>query len=312
MTSLCQGYGEAGLPNDRIQAYTKKPARFCDKMEGSGRIFCAADPERSVLGYTMKDNKRSSAKEYFSFMCLLHEKTISLTAELHFDKNHPWHLHLVALYCSLIELTGSACILIKEGVGIGIPILLRSAVEAHLDFVNLLENHTYGYMLRASELKEWIKLLKESKGGLNPFLKDISDFPDTEKTLEKWEQEQEDLQKKGYRALSVYEKFDRANLEPVYRSVYNILCCYSHNNLRALKDRHVNISEKLNDFEVDLYSPIDYERILPYVDNCCGILIPATETIHHLLETNCIKEIDELKVEFQKHRNAITEQADEL
>jgi hypothetical protein len=259
----------------------------------------------------MKDTKRALAEKYFKFMCLLHEKTITLTAELHFDKNHPWHLHLVSLYCSLIELTGSACILIKEGVCIGIPILLRSAVEAHLDFANLAIDRTYGYMLRASELKEWIKLLKESKNGLNPFLKDISDFSDTEKTLKKWEQELEDLRKKGYKPLSAYEKFDRANRGPVYHSVYNILCCYSHNNLRALKTRHVNISEKLNDFEVDLYQPIDYDRMLPYIDNFCGILIPVTETIHQLLETNCTREIEELKVEFHKHRNAITEQADE-
>ena len=258
----------------------------------------------------MNETNKSSGEKYFNFMCHLHERAITLTAKLHFDKNHPWHLNLVSLYCSLIELTGSACILVKESVGIGIPILLRSAVEAHLDFANLAADRGYGYELRASELKEWIKLLKQSKDGLNPFLKDISDFSDTDKTLGKFEQEQEELRGKGYKPLSVYQKFDKANLEPVYRSVYNILCCYSHNNLRALKARHVNISKELNDFEVELYPPINYDRILPFIDNFCGILIPATEKIHHLLETNCINEIEELRVEFQKQRNAITEQAD--
>ena len=259
----------------------------------------------------MNDTKRALAEKYFKFMCLLHEKTITLTKELRFDKNHQWHLNLVALYCSLIELTGSACILIKDGVGIGIPILLRSAVEAHLDFANLALDRNYGYVLRASELKEWIKLLKESKNGLNPIFKDISDLSDTENTLNQWEKELRDLQERGYKPLNVFEKFDRANLGPLYHSVYNILCCYSHNNLRALKARHVNISEKSNDFEVDLYQPIDYAKILPYIDNFCSILIPVTETIHHFLETNCTKEIEELKVEFHKHRNAITEQANE-
>jgi len=260
----------------------------------------------------MNEGNGSLSEKYFGFMCHLHERAIALTAKLHFDKNHPWHLHLVSLYCSLVELTGSACILVQESVGIGIPILLRSAVEAHLDFANLAADKGYGYDLRASELKEWIKLLRESKDGLNPFLKDISDFPDTDRTLMEWEQEQEELRRKGHKPLSVYQKFEKANLEPVYRSVYNILCCYSHNNLRALKARHVNISKELDDFEVDLYAPIDYDRILPYIDNFCGILIPATETIHHLLETDCKKEIEELRVEFQEHRNAITEQADEL
>jgi len=235
---------------------------------------------------------------------------MKLTEQLHFDKKHPWHLNLVSLYCSLIELTGSACILVQETIGIGIPILLRSAVEAHLDFAKLAADRRYGYRLRASELKEWIKLLKEAKDGTNPFLKEISDFPDADKTLGKWEQEQEELRNKGYKPLSVYEKFDKTNLEPIYRSVYNILCCHSHNNLRALQARHVNITKEMDDFSVELYTPVNFDRILPYVDNFCGILISATETIHQLLESDCIKEIEELKIEFQKQRNGImTEQA---
>lgn len=242
-------------------------------------------------------------------MCHLHEKAMKLIEHLHFEKKHPWHLNLVSLYCSLIELTGSACILVQETVGIGVPILLRSAVEAHLDFANLAADRCYGYQLRASELKEWIKLLKESKDGLNPFLKEISDFPDTGKILDKWEQEQEELSGKGYKPLTVYEKFDKANLEPIYRSVYNILCSHSHNNLSALQARHVNLSTAMNDFKVELYPPINYDRILPYIDNFCGILISATEKIHHILETNCTEEIEELKAEFQKKREAImTEQ----
>jgi len=261
----------------------------------------------------MNEINQSSAEKYFNFMCHLHERAMNLTERLHFDQKHPWHLNLVSLYCSLIELTGSACILVQETIGIGVPILLRSAVEAHLDFANLAADRCYGYKLRASELKEWIKLLKEAKDGSNPFLKEISDFPDTDKTLDKWEQEQEELRSKGYKPLSVYEKFDKANLEPIYRSVYNILCCHSHNNLRALQARHVNISKEMNDFKVELYPPINYDRILPYIDNFCGILISATETIHHILETNCIKEIEELKDEFQKQRNTImTEQSHAL
>ena len=65
----------------------------------------------------------------------------------------------------------------------------------------------------------------------------------------------------------------------------------------------------MDDFSVELYPPINYDRILPYVDNFCGILISATETIHQLLQTNCTNEIEELKNEFQKQRNGImTEQ----
>jgi len=253
----------------------------------------------------MNEKRQSSSEKYFNFMCHLHKKAINLTAQLHFDKTHLWRLNLVSLYCSLVELTGSACILVEEKVGVGIPILLRAAVEADLDFTNLAADRTYNYQLRASELKEWIKLLRESRAGTNPFLKDISDFPETDKILKNMEQEQEELRGKGYKPLSVYDKFDRANLEPIYRSVYNILCCHSHNNLRALQARHINISKELDDFQVELYPPINFDRMLSYIDNFCGILLSATEKIHRILETNGIKEIEELKVEFQKHRNEL-------
>ena len=259
-----------------------------------------------LLGESRLIVAMKSAEQYFNFMCHLHKRALELAKHFNFDKQHRWHLNLVTLYCSIIELTGSACILVQEKVGIGIPILLRSVVEAHLDFVNLASERTYGYHLRASELNEWIKLLKEAIGGSNPFLKDIAEFSDTPKVLEKYEREKKELLGKGYKALSIYEKFDKAKLEAIYRSVYNILCCDSHNNLRALQSRHINISEEMNDFKVELYPEINYDRLLPYIDNFCGILISATETIHKILETNCANEIEELNSEFQKQRRNIS------
>jgi len=252
----------------------------------------------------MNEKNNSAAESYFYFMCHLHKTALNFAEHLQFDKKHPWHLHLVSLYGSIIELTGSACILVQETVGIGVPILLRSAVEAHLDFTNLAANRRYGYHLRASELKEWVKLLRESKDGINPFLKEIADFPNTNEILNKWEKELEKLKGKNYKPLSVFDKFNRANLEPVYRSVYNILCGHSHNNIRELISRHVNISEEMNDFNVEFYAPINFDRLLPYIDNFCSIIVSATETIHQILKTDCIKEIEKLKTEFQKQRNA--------
>jgi len=42
--------------NNRIQTDPKKPARFCAKIEGSGRLFGSADPGRWAIG-----NKNVSA-----------------------------------------------------------------------------------------------------------------------------------------------------------------------------------------------------------------------------------------------------------
>ena len=116
--------------------------------------------------------------KYLDFMSRLHEEALDLVGRFRFDKKHPWHLHLVSLYGTLIELLGSTCVLVREGVGVGIPILLRSAVEANLDLVNLANDRKYGYHLRAALMSEWIKVLREAKKGDNPFLAGIAEAVD--------------------------------------------------------------------------------------------------------------------------------------
>jgi len=184
----------------------------------------------------------------------MHKVALHLTRSLRFDKKHPWHLNLVLLYGTMLELMGSACILIREGVAIGVPILLRSAVEANIDFTNLSADRQYGYHMQAAYLREWINILREAKSGQNPFLKDVAQRPDLGDLLAQDEKELARLKEEGFTPLQQKEKFKRANLGPVYRSVYNFLCCHSHNNIRALLARHVNIATDKADFQVDLYA----------------------------------------------------------
>ena len=140
-------------------------------------------------------------KEYQQFMCQLNESVLDLTKSLKFDKKHPWHLHLIQLYGSILELHGSATLLLKGGAGIGIPILLRSALEAFVDFINLAADKKYGYNLKASELQEWIKLLKESRDTDNPFLASIGNFPERDAILEEMQEKIAELKKDGYKSL---------------------------------------------------------------------------------------------------------------
>jgi len=96
----------------------------------------------------------------------------------------------------MIELLGSACILIREGVPIAVPILLRTALEANLDFTNLAKERPYGYHIRAAELHEWIKILREAKQKQNPFLSSISQIPNLHEVIVEWETELSELKKK--------------------------------------------------------------------------------------------------------------------
>ena len=161
-------------------------------------------------------------------MCDAQEIALDLSSHLRFDKTHPWHLNLVSLYGTILELHGSACVLIRGGIVIGVPILLRSAVEANLDFVNLAAEPKYGYRMKASFFKEWIKILEDSQTTSNPFLSGFTNHPATTDILDGFKEERQQLKDEGYEPLNVYEKFDIADQNDVYKSVYNFLCCDSH------------------------------------------------------------------------------------
>jgi len=210
----------------------------------------------------------------------------------------------------MIELLGSACILIREGVPMGVPILLRSALEANLDFMNLAKERRYGYYMRSAELHEWIKILREAKKNQNRFLSCISQIPNLEEVLIQWETELSELNTKGFNPLNQKQKFERAKLEPVYRSFYNFLCCHSHNNIRALVSRHIDISADQTDFQVEYYAPVNLDALLPYIDSFCGIIVSSTETIHRVLQSDATDRVDGMKKELDEQRKQIlTEQA---
>lgn len=238
----------------------------------------------------------------FQFMCMVHEIALDLVPTLSFNKKHPWHLALISLYGSMIELLGSACILIRENVCIGVPILLRSLLEAHVDFVNLAKDRRYGYHMKAAELHEWIGVLEEAQTKKNPFLKGLHKKAGQGQVLRQWQQELRELKNKGYHWLSISDKFKRARLKSVYRSVYNFLCCDSHNNIRALNSRHVNIMTDTSNFSVEFYHAPDADLLLADMDMFCSIAVYATNTIHKKLKSGATDQLDQLTKSLRKHR----------
>jgi hypothetical protein len=239
---------------------------------------------------------------YLDFNYRLHRNALELVKDLRFDKKHPWHRALISLYGTMLELYGSDLALIRaaldlKGSAIGVPILLRSAIEAHVDFKNLASDRDYGYHLRATELEQWIKILKAARPGQNPYLANLSREPLVGQFLPQFETELSDLKRKGYYPLGKKEKFERARLDQVYQSVYNQLCCDSHNDLRSLVTRHIELSPDQGDFEVNYYSPTTADQIMPDVDCFCSLLVDSTETIHRILDSHAMERIERLKHE---------------
>jgi len=218
----------------------------------------------------------------FHFLKKIHNDFQSLTEVLQFDKWHALHRAIITLYGSIFELTGSCITLIDKEQIIGVPILLRSILEGYIDLLNLVHDANYGYHLEASLLKEWLKLLDEAKVGNNEFLTYLATIPN--QTIDQLKCKYKELKKKGYKPLAIEEKFKRAAMYKEYRSIFNMLCCDSHNNLRSLFTRHIT-QEYPDDFSIVIYKASTPKDSAMHVALIADYFLKATEVLHDFLKS---------------------------
>ena len=219
-------------------------------------------------------------QDYLNLLLLSTDSCIKLLKSVVFSKTNIRHFTLISLYGTILELVYSIGILAKSDTSIGISVLLRSIVEAHLDLSNLIKDSNYGYCLHAEYLTQWNNVLKSAQSGDNLFLKDFSKHPNLTDRINETRAQIEDLKSKGFTPLSKRKKFEKANLDHAYSSFYNFLCCDSHNDLRSLYERHTWPNPEGTDFQMQCFAPIDLNEIVPEIDTCIGALLNSTENIH--------------------------------
>lgn len=207
--------------------------------------------------------------------------------EVTFDKDHAWHRALVALYCSIVEYSETTIFLIDNNRIVGVPHIIRSLLEAHVDLLNLASDQKYGYFMEANYKYEWLKLLKEAQKRKNPTLVDLYLNPsiDIDKEVKKVESMLQEYKDNGARPLNQFQKFEKAGLEGSYRSIYNLLCSESHNNLRALIHRHISINEKTNRFEVVIFENWTLSSYESYIMHGLTLLSDSSYIFHSALES---------------------------
>jgi hypothetical protein len=146
--------------------------------------------------------------------------------------------------------------------------------------------------MQASYLEQWLKVLKEAKDKSNPYLKDITRLSNLDAEIARHEAELSSLKTKGYSPLTAFERFQKAGMVPEYRSLYNFLSNDAHCNIRALVDRHLEISGK--DFQVVFYKDEPLEEFLTYVDSAISMLIDASKKIHEFFQTGFLPQMQAL------------------
>ena len=114
-------------------------------------------------------------------------------------------------------------ILMRNKAKLGIPSLFRTFLETYVEFHNLVREPKYGYYMDASDLKEWLRVLKAARDTENPYLSTISALPNLPSIIFEKERQLQDLKAHGYNPLTIRQKFKRAEMLEEYLSFYNFL-----------------------------------------------------------------------------------------
>lgn len=233
---------------------------------------------------------------------------IALLGALRFDKEHPQHLYSMCSYASMLEFAGDINALAKNDRATGIPVVLRSMLEAFACLRCCLVDPNHFKVMYASFTEQKLKLLSSVRSNpQNPYLIKLSETEDVAKGVAALEAELEGFRAQKCAPLNHFDVFHKAGLKAEYQSLYWQLCMHSHNNVSALEDRH--IEKKGAGYEVALRKEIDPEDTIRYLDSMCGMLLDATEQIHGLLESGRIENVRAFRASLAEIRSLYTASA---
>lgn len=234
-----------------------------------------------------------------NYLKKLHNEIIDLTAKLTIDGSFRKDGAVVCYYGTMVELSGALIVLADAQLKTAMSGVFRSLLEAYANFINVSTDISYVHHLEAEHEKKWIRLFNEAKTG-NEYLKSLAAVANADAKLKKCESALEALKKRRYGPLYISEKFERAGLQKEYRSVYLLSSGYTHGDLGALLERHLQFEGE--EFKLHIYRELGPEDFLVYVDSTAGILLNGTVLLHQRLKSDCQKDLAKLQAELQEIR----------
>lgn len=242
----------------------------------------------------------ADAKEIFRYLNKEIEAVSDLASELKFNSTHPLHQHVISLYGSIVELSSSVKELYVACHYSAIPVVLRTILEAFVDLRNLCKDPKYGYSLTINSSNESIRFLKAAKDDENVYAEMISRDPNIDVHISNYEKQVESLKAKGSKGLNIREKFDEAGMLDEYLTIYNMLCAATHNDIRALRARHIVIEK--DSFSLEFFKQEDSETMYEFLGITSELLLRATYEVHALLGSKKVEELQSLRDDLNKIR----------
>ncbi|MGN6777027.1 DUF5677 domain-containing protein [Rhizobium sp.] len=230
------------------------------------------------------------ATSMLDFLSEVLKATVDLLPRVVFDKSDEHQRTIIALYATIIEQVDSAVALRRDNRWTGVNYILRSSMEAYTDLINLANDDAYLNQLNAKYHSEWIKLISEGIKGDNIFLAFFKDNAEANEQLAYHQTELASIEART-KVINVFDRFQKAGLECEYRSIYNSLCNDTHNNIRALTDRHFRV-DKDGLQELVIFEDIDLTSVAASLDSFLAILNGSNKIIHHYFNTDAQTEVE--------------------
>lgn len=152
------------------------------------------------------------------------------------EKKFDQKLYVICIYYSILDMSETVLILLKNNQSISIPTIIRSICEALVDLFCMIKNPDFFKQKRKYELAEERKKIKNIDNEMRKKLKNELAF--FEKNIERDEHLLSDVisNKKTKK-----DAFTIAGLLDFYNNIYGPLCDESHNNLHILRNRHTRL-----------------------------------------------------------------------
>ncbi|MGD9671289.1 MAG: DUF5677 domain-containing protein [Hyphomicrobiaceae bacterium] len=229
----------------------------------------------------------------------LHDESVRLAHGLRFDKDLRADGMVVAYYMRLIELAGGIATLMDSPCKSSAGIVFRTFLETYVDMTNLLNDRDYVNNIAAAHHQKWVRVINNSTTG-NPFLSSIGSTEDVSKAKAEHEAKLEELKKKGFKPLHALDKFAKADMEEVYRSIYTFSSGATHSDFGAIIEHH--LEKDGDDFRLVAYKDFDDNFFEAQWDRVASLLVEATARIHDRLKSTCGDEIKALQSELAELR----------
>jgi hypothetical protein len=228
----------------------------------------------------MAETRRPIEPAFIDALVATRDHAVAVAALVHYDLSDAQQRFLLSYFSTEIELAGGCIALAQQTESIGIPILARSALEAHVDFRCLLSDPRYVEWIEAAHDREWAKLMDEATRDGGVYLAQLGTEPSVREERARIAHREQHRAALGIRQAKAKEKFTRAEMAQLYYSVYNMLCAEAHNDARALINRHIKADGN------------DVVRLTIYGDELANVetgLMQVQDSLSYMTENICKK-----------------------